>query len=406
MEKYLKFEYFYIVLILAWRPFQRFILRADGSGRFILFLTVVFVLILINKKIFYQLLKSKPLLIWGVWVVYAFTNGLIQGYSYDIPNYSFFMYLFLPYFMMMIINLLAIRNYDKLINVLIFGMYLSLILILILNDGDGIDGRFGGGINANTTGIWSTVLLMFIYLKYAQGNKSIGFLVGMSILPITSIIISGSKTAFGGFLLLILAHFIVNRSKYFFSNLIKLAFIFIFLSLPLIYLLNNSKLGERILTATKESEELEIDTGNTFLNKFGDRGIFYYTGWQVFKEHPIFGVGLGNYVFYNEKELVQHSEYMIQLSELGVIGFSLFTLFYFSVFKRIKINETNSNSKKNYEICLAFVFIILVMISATRMFKSPHLFAVIGVVLGYISKEKKAKKLFFFVKKKEVKKFI
>ena len=72
-------------------------------------------------------------------------------------------------------------------------------------------------------------------------------------------------------------------------------------------------------------------------------------GWEIFKENPILGVGLGNEVFYAKKsglferlglkqELQKqpiHNMYLLILSELGLIGLILFLMFIFLTLKNI-----------------------------------------------------------------------
>lgn len=377
------------MFILIWEPLQKFIIKGDGAGRSIVLLTIILIATLINRKSFYKVAFSKPLVIWCIWIIYAFTVALVKGYSYDLPKYAFFMLLLVPYVLMITINLSSIQNFSRIISILIIGLYLNLIITLLFNSGQGLDGRYGGDVSSTTVGIMSTVLLMFLYLKYVHSNISIPTLLLLAIIPFVSLLMAASKTAFGGFILLILSHFIINRTKNTFINLIKISFGVLLLLIPLTIIINNTTLGERISSSTEEGEELEVETGNAFLDKFGDRGIFYYIGWQVFKANPVTGVGLGNYIFYNDDEMVQHSEYMIQLSELGSIGFLLFISFYFSIFTKISHlkKKLKIHKRSEVEICYAYIIIILVMISSTRMFMVPYLFSVVGVVTGYILKE-------------------
>lgn len=80
--------------------------------------------------------------------------------------------------------------------------------------------------------------------------------------------------------------------------------------------------------------------------KFGDRVVYWLTGWNIFNEFPIFGVGLGNAGFYfpqnipaygwsllEVRRLLYRSHLLLNvkslwfrlLAETGIIGFSLFT---------------------------------------------------------------------------------
>jgi O-antigen ligase len=96
--------------------------------------------------------------------------------------------------------------------------------------------------------------------------------------------------------------------------------------------------------------EFSFENENPFINyfnelKFGDRVIYWWTGWNIFGNYPIFGVGLGNAGFFFPTaippegwQLVEVSRLMNRtsillnikslwvrlLAETGMIGFSLF----------------------------------------------------------------------------------
>ena len=79
--------------------------------------------------------------------------------------------------------------------------------------------------------------------------------------------------------------------------------------------------------------------------KFGDRVVYWLTGWNIFNKYPIIGVGLGNSGFYfpqnmpvygwsllEVRKLIYRSHTLLNikslwfrlLAETGIIGFSLF----------------------------------------------------------------------------------
>jgi O-antigen ligase len=267
------------------------------------------------------------------------------------------------------------------------GLYLAIILILLFET-ETEHGRTGGELNSNTIGTMATVLCMLLYLKYYKHQlKALWFIILIS-LPIFTIISTGSRTAFGGLALLLGLHFFINRSRNVLITISKIVLPALILILAFNYLLENTGLGERILSTTEQSEGMDFETGNPILDKFGDRGIFYYRGWEVFIEQPLTGIGLGNFKDYNENKLAQHSEYMIQLTELGLIGFTLFFLFYLSIFKNLfRIKNILINKREN-ELFIGYVLIILLMITATRMYQVGYFFAIIGVTIGYFTKQK------------------
>jgi hypothetical protein len=103
--------------------------------------------------------------------------------------------------------------------------------------------------------------------------------------------------------------------------------------------------------------------------KFGDRVIYWLTGWNIFNKYPILGVGLGNAGFYfpqnipaygwsllEVRTLIYRSHLLLNikslwfrlLAETGIIGFSLFIGWIISLFtsliKKYKSLKTNERT--------------------------------------------------------------
>lgn len=381
-------------MVLAHEPLFKFVLKVDGSGRSTLAFTFLILFILYKKGDLLNITFRKPVVIWAMWAVYAFVNSLINGYGDDsMPVYSIFLVLIVPVVLMTLIVVLYKMDYRRLLTVLICSMYLGIFVILLFNRSAAFEeGRYGGeGMNSNTIGIMNVVLLMFIYLKYLIKDLTIKYALLIGILPVIIIIMTGSKTAFGGLLFVILSHFLVNRSNSTIKNSIYFSFISIFLFFAINFVINNTVVGERITRAADTGEELGFDTGSAVLDKFGDRGIYYYLGWQFFKKDPIFGIGLGKFKIFSDLDYTLHTEYMIQLTELGLIGFILFVFFYYTVFKKLIQKKGNQQTKKLKEIYLAYVIILLAMITATRMYNQWYLFAVVGLAIGFVENQRRCK---------------
>ncbi len=384
MLKYLRFEYFFIFMVLIWVPFQQFILKVDGAANTIALLTLLVIGISVKKRSFYNTAFNKPLIIWCIWVVYAFINTVTKGFSSDLPISSFLLNISIPFILMVIISMEFKRNSKKLINILISGLYFALLLILLfVKETD--QGRTGGEINSNTIGTMATILSMLLYFKYYTKQLKVFWFCILLIVPVFAIVSTGSRTAFGGLALLIALHFFLNRSRNILITISKMVVGVLILIIPFNYVLENTGLGERILSTTEQSEGMSFETGNPILDKFGDRGFFYYRGWEVFKEHPFSGVGLGNFKNYNHLELAQHSEYMIQLTELGVIGFTLFFIFYYLIFKNLNILKRALGHNREPELYIGFLIIVLIMVTATRMYQVWYFFTIVGIVIGYIN---------------------
>jgi O-antigen ligase len=83
-------------------------------------------------------------------------------------------------------------------------------------------------------------------------------------------------------------------------------------------------LGVIGLTAMKllSSRMEELDAGE---ESAAGRVDAWYAGLEMFKEHPAFGVGAGNFTEYNE--LTAHNSFVLVLAETGFIGFVLWLAF-------------------------------------------------------------------------------
>src|SRR6185369_10293287 len=71
----------------------------------------------------------------------------------------------------------------------------------------------------------------------------------------------------------------------------------------------------------------------------------------VTARHPIFGIGIGNYMFRSNRALATHNSYTQVSSELGIAGFVLYVLFMITPLKRVRAIEkrhSDTNVKTRY----------------------------------------------------------
>lgn len=71
----------------------------------------------------------------------------------------------------------------------------------------------------------------------------------------------------------------------------------------------------------------------------------------VTARHPLFGIGIGNYMFRSNRGLATHNSYTQVSSELGVAGFVLYVLFMITPLKRLRAIErrhSDTNVKTRY----------------------------------------------------------
>jgi len=101
---------------------------------------------------------------------------------------------------------------------------------------------------------------------------------------------------------------------------------------------------------------------------------------------PIFGIGLGGFIWQSKNEKVNtgsvtiHSSILWLLTETGIIGLILFSLIIINIFKTLLIHNTNNKFITNY----AMISIIIAMIGAslgTEVIYQRYLWVLLGIFL-------------------------
>jgi O-antigen ligase len=119
---------------------------------------------------------------------------------------------------------------------------------------------------------------------------------------------------------------------------LRLALFFALLYWGLSYMMDNTMIGERFAETAEQSnaEFTESESTNDVLNTLlGDRAIQYEMGFGLFLIHPLTGIGISNFMPVTGFPYRLHTEYMVQLCENGIIGFSLLMLFYYFLIKKL-----------------------------------------------------------------------
>lgn len=390
MAKYLKIEFLYMFVIIVWQPLQLFILKVDAAGRTLILLTLILVINLIRKGNFKQVFFLMPIPIWFIWIVYAFANTMQKGFS--LPNTNEFIFFWSLCYPIVTMALIANKLKDpnelsRVFRVLVFAFTLFLVIgILNLSFDDDYLGvkRLSGNINANDFGINAVTLIFIILLGLSHKIISKLLAVFISIFPVLCIFWSGSRTAFWGLNLLLLFYILgfTFKSKLKYTAFVIIAFVILLnLGKSILHITN---VGERILIA----RELPEKTG-TIWDNLGHRGLDYYNGWKSFKENPITGIGLHNWTKskYNPSGyFVLHTEFMVQLTECGIIGTILFFVFFAWFGKRILLRLTSRYSDRRIlSIYMAGFCLLLLIASTSWIYNKPYVFSILGFIHSYVS---------------------
>ncbi|AIY13939.1 MULTISPECIES: O-antigen ligase family protein [Cellulophaga] len=250
------------------------------------------------------------------------------------------------------------------------GYILSIILLVIImyingninfsNFASVVDFRDRFMLNANAYSYYSLFAnfsLFYLYLKYKNNLLAILLLV----LPIFFLIIAFTTQSRSGLYLIILINvffwLFINKSN---NNtpikkiLIRfsLFIIFITITLKFVEIYQGSRIQGRI---------------STYSNKVDSREVLIYDGLNIFSENIIFGVGLGQFPFYNNYGLFSHNSYVEILAEQGIIGGILLLILFgvplYRSYKLLLLDKKNEFLK-----CNLFFFVIFIIYNNVYVF--------------------------------------
>lgn len=114
-----------------------------------------------------------------------------------------------------------------------------------------------------------------------------------------------------------------------------------------------SFMPQQVWERFKQTKIENVEVHNSTTESTERRLLLVKAAWSMFLDHPIFGVGVGNY--YWECGSYQrvfsgraHMTYLEIMAELGIIGFLIFLKILHSVFKALKKISSNSKELSSY----------------------------------------------------------
>lgn len=383
-------NYIYIITTILWLPIQKTFLQFDGKARTLFFLTIIVMIVNSQYNSFRKFAFSRPAVIWLIWCIYAIINATVQGYSVDLPmGYYFVLKILSPYVIMVTASYEFSKNENRFLKYMlgtfviysIIGFYFMDNFYIAMQEGRSANNTLGNLLALNT------VFISF-YAALLCNNKVISINAFYLFLAFagTIITLSATRKAFGA-VVIIYAFYLFSQIKPTLSNVIKYLIIFIIIYIGIDFIINNTFIGERF-TKIEESSEMLSDTDNPFLKMLGDRVFFYITGWDVFTNNPLCGIGLSNFGVYTKTNIVIHTEYIVQLCECGIVGTFLYVLFYSSIISNIfKYHKSLPLEKSSSMIVFSAILAILFISLTAWTYDFPFYFAVLGTVIGYTKKQ-------------------
>jgi hypothetical protein len=189
---------------------------------------------------------------------------------------------------------------------------------------------------------------------------------------------------------------------------ISVGIIAFYILLAMVFIIIYSRFDPRMMSLFSFS----FNQDNPFLRyfnelKFGDRVVYWLTGWNIFNKYPIFGVGLGNAGFYfpqnipaygwsllEVRSLIYRSHILLNikslwfrlLAETGIVGFSLFIGWIISLFDNL-LKKYQSLGAVERALGLAGILVILGLILeglSIDSFAMPYWWISLGLAISSV----------------------
>ncbi|WP_300358494.1 O-antigen ligase [Fluviicola sp.] len=388
-----KINYFYIAFVILWLPINLAFLNIDGKGRIpAIITTLVLILNTLHDNQFYKKhFLARPFYLWLIWIIYNGINLLIKGFNHETSLGLYIITtLFIPYLSMIISYKEIQRDKTKFLNfTVVILVIFSLLSVTVLGKGELTDSdanlevqRVSGKLG-NIGPLISLFILFFLSLLYIIKKKRLETLIIFTIYIIGVVALSGTRKAIGAVMLILLASYLA-KIKFTFKNILATIFISLVLSFGYNYVMENTALGVRFEKGIADGQK--ANTSNIeALNFLGDRAFFYIDGWMIFTENPLSGIGLENYTSVSKNNYRLHTEYIVQLTETGLIGTSLFFLFNFSIGKRLISTWKKYKNRRSEVWGLSGGFLAILFLGLTAWtYSFPHYFIVFGVIIGFL----------------------
>lgn len=340
-----------------WPVMRSLYLNIDGADRISGIMTVL-AIIVNNRQLFRGPATMK---IWILWVAYSLVNLMIKGYTNDYPFIWWSLAnLICPLVSMLVIYNSILYNDDKFLKKIVY-FYLFYVLCGVLNlEVDDVSDRMGNAMGNSYLN--ESIFFMPFILLYNKSKKIPAFLVFMFVAYIFLIIImSGQRKALVGLFIMVvgmlLAEIYRKSNNVKIGSLLMIFCVFAVASYGAMFLMDNTLAGERF---SKQFENTDYDY-NIFLTLMGDRAFMYVDGLIEFLEHPLTGIGLTNFTNsrLNPMGFMLHTEYMTELAEGGVVGSSMFLMFYIGMIVRlIKMFRSNRATYETFILGFALIAVL------------------------------------------------
>ncbi len=383
-------NYTLLVMVILWPVLQEYVIF-DGAGRIPSTLAIVcfFVNLYYNKG----KIVATPYIFWGLWVLYAILNTHFKGNQINDVLF-FYLGLFRNFVVLYIASLEFRRNRDfflKFVSICLFVYAIGSFFTMQDWNNTGRILSFSG--NAG-------ILLMMFFsafgaLQYYYKKLSLKMFLFYLFVALYFAVAGATRKAIGGIAIILFMAILANIDSRSMKTVVFAIMAFGVAYLAFDYMMENTVLGERFEEGEENSDKFipYQFRGHWFFQFVGDRAGYYIRGWQYFINNPWTGIGLRNFAVFDYSKHTLHTEYMVQLTECGIIGTTLYLLFIgwmaynlLYVFFKIEKRET---------LIYAGMYGAILFVSFTSWtYQFPIYFIVFGIIIGYCKDKRFKEKLY------------
>jgi len=376
-------EVILIFVIIIWDAFKIYFSISSPIFQLIIYAPIVITYFLVNfNKTFIDSFFKPSNFIWFIWIVYVLFNTFYLNDFNNHRNQNPFVFIssILISFLFLIVVYNYKNNLKSLINVLIFSYFFRLCLSLVFDSSTIIEAensfRFGSEFNSNSiaNGALFIYILFLIKKQFKFKISKIEYII--LLLSLYTMFITASKKVFISLIVFTFLLFIVNFEKKITLKIFKQIFVFALFSISFLFILLNSNVGKRIILSYTNT----IETDNPE-KMFDSRATQYIYGLELFKKHPINGIGLTNFVHESNIPTPLHSEILVQIVECGIIGFTLFLIFYLILIKKsIAFIKYYPEKKIFFYLNILILLIMFILFFGIPIYAQPMMWGLIAYV--------------------------
>ena len=330
----MNFEHiFFLILILF--AFGSFISIVVGNV-FLGILILCFFIKLFQKQVKFDTKHNDYFVAIGIFVMSMFFSALFSGdIGYGLKRWAdMWIWRFMPF----VIVLFLLKKYSDVKNV-ILGTFAGITVTSVYAIYQGLSGlsRANGFYgHPMTLGGWLCIFLPLLLIEFFE-RKLLGkyyWLAGLAFCICSAgLVFNGTRGAW----LAVAIVCAVLLVYYMFKSKRNLAVSIIFVALISTVLVNNPKFMHRLDTI----DDFDKYQSNT------ERILMWQSAWNMFKDHPVLGVGLGQYTKNYQQKYISpqakepnlthaHNNFMQMLAENGIVGFAGFVIMFgYIIFKNL-----------------------------------------------------------------------